>query len=75
MSKIVGFFTKGFLFVISLVLSLLTIALAWFAYRPILSIGILVVIGGILYAFKDKLPKFNKKEQVEQTVSENTEQV
>ena len=42
---------------ISLVLSLITIAIAWFAYRPIVSIILIVVSVGIVWVIKQKLPK------------------
>ena len=53
-SRIVGFITSGIMFLISLALSLLTIAIAWFAYRPVMSIILLAVIGGLIYLIKTK---------------------
>ena len=53
-SGIIGFLTGGIMFLVSLALSLLTIAVAWFAYRPMLSVGLLVVICGIFYLIKTK---------------------
>ena len=55
MSKIAGFIGSGIMFLVSLALSLLTIAIAWFAYRPVLSIVLLLIIGGIVFAIKGKL--------------------
>ena len=52
--SIVGGLSKGVIFLITLALSLLTIAIAWFAYRPTLSIILLLVIGGIFFALKGK---------------------
>ncbi len=63
--NIVGFLTTGVVFLISLILSLLTIALAWLAYRPMLSVCLLVIIGGIVYLIKTKIkpaPKFPPRE-------------
>jgi len=57
---IVGFLSKGVIFIISLALSLLTISVAWFAYRPLLLISILIIIGITIFALKDKFPKKNK---------------
>lgn len=39
-------------FIVSLVLSSLTIAIAWFFYRPLISLVILVIAGGIAYLLK-----------------------
>ena len=49
---------------ITLALSLLTIAVAWLAYRPILSIGLLAVACGITFALKSIFAK--KKETTEE---------
>lgn len=61
--NIVGSITGGVVFLISLALSLLTIAIAWLAYRPLLSVGLLIVIGGIVFLLKNK---FSPKKQNEQ---------
>lgn len=53
--KIVGFFTGGIIFLISAALSLLTIAIAWLAYRPGLSVGLLTIVGVIFFMVKKKL--------------------
>lgn len=42
-------------FLISLVLSLLTIAIAWIVYRPLLGIALLVVAGGAFWLARKKL--------------------
>lgn len=55
--KIVGSLTGGVIFLITLALSLLTIAVAWLAYRPILSISLLAVIGAIIFLIKNKFTK------------------
>ncbi len=52
--RFVGSLTGGVAFLISLALSLLTIAIAWLAYRPLLSICLLVVIGAIVFLLKNK---------------------
>jgi len=62
--KIVGSLTGGVVFLITLALSLLTIAVAWLAYRPILSIGLLAVACGITFALKSIFAK--KKETTEE---------
>ena len=54
LEKFVGAITGGVIFLISLVLSLLTIAIAWLAYRPLLSIGLLIVVGGLVFVLKNK---------------------
>ena len=62
--KIVGFFTGGIIFLISAALSLLTIAIAWLAYRPGLSVGLLTVVGVIFFMVKKKLkPAKDAKEE------------
>lgn len=58
--SLVGFMSKGVILLISLALSLLTIAIAWFAYRPVLSIGLLLVIGCIVFLLKTQI-KPNKQ--------------
>ena len=57
LSNIVGFLTKGVMFLASIALSLLTIAIAWFAYRPMLSIGLIIIICGIVYLIKTNRAK------------------
>lgn len=44
-------------FVVSAVLSLITIAVAWIVYRPLLGVGLLVIAGGLVYVLKTKLKK------------------
>ena len=58
--SIVGFLTGGVLLLISAALSLLTIAIAWFAFRPVLSIILLVIIAGIVFALKGKFQAAKK---------------
>ncbi|MCR5266600.1 MAG: TMEM43 family protein [Cyanobacteria bacterium RUI128] len=53
--SIVGFLTSSVIFLISVALSLLTISIAWFAYRPFLTLGVLAVIGLIVYEVKRKM--------------------
>lgn len=50
LANIVGFITGVIALLISGVLSLITIALAWLFYRPLLAIGLLLVAGALLYA-------------------------
>ena len=65
-SSIIGFLTSGLMFLVSLALSLLTIAIAWFAYRPTLSIGLIIVICGIIYLIKSKVKSTPAQIQQEQ---------
>lgn len=48
------------LFAIALVLSLSTIAIAWFAHRPLLTLLLLAIIGTIIYCLKQNAQ--NKKD-------------
>lgn len=63
MKNIVGFLSKGVMFLLSVILSLLIIAIAWFAYRPLLSIGLLAVIGVIVFIIKTKFKPIQKQPQ------------
>ncbi|MHB2021408.1 MAG: TMEM43 family protein, partial [Candidatus Xenobia bacterium] len=49
---ILGMGTGIFAFVIASTLSLITCAIAWVAYRPLLGIGMLAVAGGIFFVMK-----------------------
>ena len=51
---IVGKGTGFVAFIIAAICSLVTIAVAWIAYRPILAISLLVLAGGCLYLFISK---------------------
>ena len=51
---IVGKGTGFVAFIVAAICSLVTIAIAWIAYRPILAISLLVVAGGCLYLFISK---------------------
>ena len=62
LSGIIGFLSRGVVFFISLALSLLTIALAWFAYRPMFSIGLLIIICALVCMIKSKFKP--KEEQI-----------
>ncbi len=66
LKSIVGFLSKGVIFIVSIVLSLLTIAIAWFAYRPFLLIGVLAVICGIIVLVKKKIKPKEEHPQQEQ---------
>ena len=56
--SIIRFGTSLVAFVLTIIIGPLVIALAWFAYRPLLSIGILavaaVIVGGIFYLRRGK---------------------
>ena len=54
LGTIVGKGTGFVAFIIAAICSLITIAIAWIAYRPILAISLLVVAGGCLYLFISK---------------------
>ena len=51
---IVGKGTGFVAFIIAAICSLVTIAIAWIAYRPILAISLLIVAGGCIYLFISK---------------------
>ncbi len=55
--SIVGAGTGLIAFVVSAVLSLITIAVAWVVYRPLIGVGLLVVAGGLVFVLKGKLKK------------------
>lgn len=59
LSEIVEFISSFILGSIALVLSLLTIAIAWFMYRPLLTIALLIIIGLIIYQVRQYIQ--NKK--------------
>jgi len=52
LANIVSFITGVVFFFLSVMLSLLTIAIAWLAYRPVLSIVLFIVIGGLAFMCK-----------------------
>ncbi len=54
LGTIVGKGTGFVAFIIAAICSLVTIAIAWIAYRPILAISLLVVAGGCIYLFISK---------------------
>ncbi len=49
---VLSYGTGMFAFAIAGFFALLTIAIAWFAYRPLLSIGLLAIAGGIIFMVK-----------------------
>ena len=53
LDEIIGFISGIILAVVALGLSLITIAIAWFAYRPILSLILLIIIGGLTYFLRN----------------------
>ncbi len=52
LADIVGFIGGFVNFIIAAVLSIITIAIAWIVYRPLLGIALLVIAGGLLYFLK-----------------------
>ena len=52
LGQIVGVFSSLITFVIATILSLITIAIAWLFYRPLLSVILFVIAGGILYLLR-----------------------
>ena len=55
LSETAEFISSFILFFVALILSLLTIAIAWFAYRPLLSICLIASAGIIIYFIKQNL--------------------
>lgn len=53
--SIISFITGGLVFLVSLVLSLTIIAIAWFFYRPFLTIALAVIIVGLILLIKNKI--------------------
>jgi MFS family permease len=49
------------LFLVALVLSAATVAVAWILYRPLLAIGLLAIGGGIGYLMGQKLRAYRQK--------------
>ena len=54
LGTIVGKGTSFVAFIIAAICSLVTIAIAWIAYRPIFAISLLIVAGGCIYLFISK---------------------
>lgn len=52
-------------FLIALILSSITIAIAWIIYRPLIGIALLVVAVGSVVVFKKKLPEAKSSEVVQ----------
>lgn len=48
LGRIIGFGTKFVAFVVALILSLLTIAISWLAYRPLISVPLLVAVVALI---------------------------
>ena len=57
LGNIVGVGTGMIAFLLSIILSFLTIALAWLVYRPLLGILLIFVAGGITLLLKEKIKK------------------
>ena len=51
-SQLVSAITGGVVFLISAVLSLTIIAVSWCFYRPLLTIGLLVIVAGLIFLIK-----------------------
>lgn len=49
LSSIVEYFSFFMVVIVSCILSLLTIAIAWFAYMPLLAVALLIAIGVVIY--------------------------
>ena len=62
LGKIADFILSIVLFLISICLSLITISIAWFAYRPLLSILLIVVVFVIAISIKVIIDKNKQKE-------------
>ena len=65
LGNLVSFATGLVSFVLGLAISLLVIAIAWFRYRPLLSIALIVIVVGLIVGLK-----FVKKDKVEEKVGE-----
>ncbi len=70
LSGVASFISTGILFVVALILSLLTIAVAWFAHRPLLSIILIAVVAGLIIWIMQLL-KAKKKQAEEAQPKEN----
>ena len=57
LGDIVGAGTSLISFLLSLILSFITISIAWIFYRPILAISLLCIAGGVIFVIKNKLGK------------------
>jgi hypothetical protein len=61
LGDIVGIGTGVIAFLVALVLSAATVAVAWILYRPLLAIGLLAIGGGIGYLICQKLQAYRQK--------------
>lgn len=61
LGKLADTATTFILALITFILSLFTISIAWFAYRPLLSLSLIAIGGGIAFFVKKKLSQFNNK--------------
>lgn len=57
LGKIADSISSFIIMLISLILSLITIAIAWFAYRPVISIILILISVGISYLIKQNMQK------------------
>lgn len=62
LSEIIGSISSFLLGAIALILSLLTIAIAWFMYRPMLTVSLFIVIGIVIYYIRQYIE--NKKSTI-----------
>ena len=63
LGRIADDISSTILMLVSLLLSLITVAIAWVAYRPLLSLGLIVISLAIAYLVKQKLPKEKKNQE------------
>ncbi|MCR4880803.1 MAG: TMEM43 family protein [bacterium] len=57
LGSITGFLAGIVALLVSLVLSIITIGIAWFAYRPLSAIGLFIVAGALVYLIKGIIDK------------------
>ena len=57
LSHVLEGLTKFLMFLVALVLSILTISIAWLVYRPLLSISLIILAGAIVYYVKKHIHK------------------
>ncbi len=70
LSTVINYISNFILICVSLVLSLLTIAIAWITHRPLVAIGLFALIFLIVYYIKQRLKKQSSAAE-QQTVDKN----
>lgn len=70
LSTVINYISNFILICVSLVLSLLTIAIAWITHRPLVAIGLFAVVFLIVYYIKQRLKK-QSSAAGQQTVDKN----